>query len=162
MIAGGATLVAIAFALLGLLAPLQNIWVAVLPCTVLLGLGMSGVVSPLSTAVMTSVEDRDTGLASGVNNAVARVAGLLAVALMGGVAAFVFDRALGASAELQLFFGIRPEQQLPAETEAVRIAASNAAFAAIAYTNAALALVSAAIAWFTQERKTLRKERRAA
>jgi hypothetical protein len=43
----------------------------------------------------------------------------------------------------------------------VRIAASNAAFAAIAYTNAALALVSAAIAWFTQERKTLRKERRA-
>ena len=39
----------------------------------------------------TSVEDRDTGLASGVNNAVARVAGLLAVALMGGVAAFVFE-----------------------------------------------------------------------
>lgn len=153
MIAGGATLVAIAFALMGLLAPLQNIWLAVLPCTVLLGLGMSGVVSPLSTAVMTSVEDRDTGLASGVNNAVARVAGLLAVALMGGVAAFVFDRALGASAELPLFFGMQPEAPLPAETEMVRIAANNAAFAAIAYANAALALVSAVIAWFTQERK---------
>ena len=108
MIAGGATIVAVAFALMGLLAPLQNIWLAVLPCTILLGLGMSGVVSPLSTAVMTSVEDRDTGLASGVNNAVARVAGLLAVALMGGVAAFVFERALGSAAELPLFFGMQP------------------------------------------------------
>jgi EmrB/QacA subfamily drug resistance transporter len=153
MIAGGATVVAVAFALMGLLAPLQNIWLAVLPCTILLGLGMSGVVSPLSTAVMTSVEDRDTGLASGVNNAVARVAGLLAVALMGGVAAFVFERALGSVAELPLFFGIAPEQPLPPEAEATRVAASNAAFAAIAYSNAVLALVSAVIAWFTQERK---------
>jgi len=153
MIAGGATIVAIAFALMGVLAPLQNIWLAVLPCTVLLGLGMSGVVSPLSTAVMTSVEDRDTGLASGVNNAVARVAGLLAVALMGGVAAFVFERALGSAAELQLFFGMKPAEALPAAMETTRIAASNTAFAAIAYSNAALALLSAAIAWLTQERK---------
>jgi MFS family permease len=153
MIAAGATVVAIAFALMGLLAPLQNIWLAVLPCTILLGLGMSGVVSPLSTAVMTSVEDRDTGLASGVNNAVARVAGLLAVALMGGVAGFVFERALGAAAEQQVFFGVLPEQPLPADTEVMRVAASNAAFAAIAYANAALALVSAVIAWLTQERK---------
>jgi EmrB/QacA subfamily drug resistance transporter len=153
MIAGGATIVAIAFALMGLLAPLQNVWLAVLPCTILLGLGMSGVVSPLSTAVMTAVEDRDTGLASGVNNAVARVAGLLAVAVMGGVAAVVFERALGASAELPLFFGVQPDQSLPAAAEAARVAASNAAFAAIAYCNAALALCSAVIAWFTQERK---------
>ena len=153
MIAGGATIVAIAFALMGLLAPLQNIWLAVLPCTILLGLGMSGVVSPLSTAVMTSVEDRDTGLASGVNNAVARVAGLLAVALMGGVAAFVFERVLGSAAELPLYFGMHPEIPLPPDTEAARIAASNAAFSVIAYCNAALALLSAAIAWFTQDRK---------
>jgi len=132
---------------------MQNIWLSVLPGTILLGLGMSGVVSPLSTAVMTSVEDRDTGLASGVNNAVARVAGLLAVALMGGVAAVVFERALGSAAELPLFFGMHPDQPLPPDTEAARIGASNAAFAAIAYCNAALALLSAVIAWFTQERK---------
>ena len=153
MIAGGATIVAVAFALMGLLAPIGNIWLAVLPCTILLGLGMSGVVSPLSTAVMTSVADRDTGLASGVNNAVARVAGLLAVALMGGVAAFVFERALGPAAELGLFFGLMPAGELAPELEATRVAASDAAFAAIAYSNAALALLSAVIAWFTQERK---------
>ncbi len=153
MIAGGATIVAVAFALMALLAPLQSVWLSVLPPMVLLGLGMSGVVSPLSAAVMTSVEDRDTGLASGVNNAVARVAGLLAVAIMGGIAAVVFERALGASAELPLFFGLMPSEALPAEAEAARVAASNAAFATIAWCNAALALLSAAVAWFTQERK---------
>lgn len=153
MITLGAVIVAIAFALLGLLAPLQSVWLGVLPLTILMGLGMSAVVSPLSTAVMTSVEDRDTGLASGVNNAVARVAGLLAVALMGGVAAFVFERALGGFAELPVFFGMQPDAPLAADAEAARQAANNAAFAAIAYSNAALALLSAAIAWFTQENK---------
>ena len=157
MIAAGAMVVAIAFILLGLAAPLQNVWIGVLPLTILMGIGMSFVVSPLSTAVMTSVADSDTGLASGVNNAVARVAGLLAIALMGGVAALSFERALGSAAELPLFFGMRPDTALPADTEALRITATNAAFAAIAYTNAALALVSAAIAWFTQERKARAK-----
>jgi EmrB/QacA subfamily drug resistance transporter len=153
MIAAGALVVAAAFALMGVLAPLQSVWFGVLPATVLMGIGMSAVVSPLSTAVMTSVEDRDTGLASGVNNAVARVAGLLAVALMGGVAAFVFERALGGFAELPLFYGMQPEAALPSDAESARLAANNAAFAAIAYANAALALLSAAIAWFTQENK---------
>jgi predicted MFS family arabinose efflux permease len=153
MITLGAVIVAIAFALLGWLAPLQNVWLGVLPLTILMGLGMSAVVSPLSTAVMTSVEDRDTGLASGVNNAVARVAGLLAVALMGGVAAFVFERSLGGFAELPLFFGMQPEAPLAADVEMARQGANNAAFAAIAYSNAGLALLSAVIAWFTQENK---------
>jgi EmrB/QacA subfamily drug resistance transporter len=157
MIAAGAAIVGLAFLLMGLCAPLQDPWLGVLPFTILMGLGMSAVVSPLSTAVMTSVEDRDTGLASGVNNAVARVAGLLAVALMGGVAAFVFERALGGFAELPIFFGMKPDAALPADAEAARLGANNAAFAAIAYTNAALALFSAAIAWFTQENKLGRK-----
>ncbi|MGV3491535.1 MAG: MFS transporter [Devosia sp.] len=153
MIAGGAVLVAIGFALLGLLAPLHNVWIGVLPPIIVMGLGMSAVVSPLSTAVMTSVADRDTGLASGVNNAVARVAGLLAVALMGGVAAYVFERSLGGFAELPIFFGLLPESGLDAPAESARLAANDAAFATIAYINAGLALVSAAIAWFTQARR---------
>ena len=79
------------------------------------------------------------------------------MALMGGVAAFVFERALGSQAELPLFFGMRPETPLPADTEAGRLAANNAAFAVVAYANAALALLSAVIAWFTQENRLGRR-----
>lgn len=152
LIAAGSLLVAAAFALLGLTAPLQAVWSAVLPSIVLLGLGMGLVVSPLSTAVMTSVGDGDTGVASGVNNAVARVAGLVAVALLGAVVATVFERNLGAAAELPIFFGVVTEG-LSVEEEGLRLAASDAAFAAVAYITAALSVVSAAVAWLTLERK---------
>lgn len=153
MIAIGATIVAASFALMGVTAPLHNLWFVLLPLMTLFGLGMSFVVSPLSTAVMTSVEDKDTGVASGVNNAVARVAGLFAVALMGAIIAVVFGRALGPFAEQAIFFGAAPGQTLPAEAEAARVAATDAAFAAVAYITAALSLLSGVIAWFTQVRK---------
>ncbi|GLQ54077.1 MFS transporter [Devosia nitrariae] len=153
LIAGGATLVGFAFAGLGLTAPLQNVWGVVLPLIALMGVGMGLVVSPLSTAVMTAVEDADTGTASGVNNAVARVAGLLAVATMGFVAAFAFNRFLGDAAGSGMFFGLKPEDTLPPEAEAARLAATNATFAVIAYINAGLSFVSAVIAWLTLEKK---------
>jgi MFS family permease len=146
-------LVAIAFALMGLTAPLHNVWFVLIPLTTLFGLGMALVVSPLSTAVMTALDDKDTGIASGVNNAVARVAGLLAVAIGGGVAAIVFEQALGPAAEQAIFFGLVPDAALDAEVEAVRVAATDAAFAAVAYLMAALSAVSAVIAWFTLEKK---------
>ena len=152
LIAAGSLLVAGAFAGLGLTAPMHDVWLAVLPCIILLGLGMGLVVSPLSTAVMTSVGDQDTGVASGVNNAVARVAGLVAVALLGAVIAPVFDQALGAAAELPIFFGMAAEG-LNAEEEALRLAATDAAFATLAYVTAALSAVAAAVAWLTLERK---------
>ena len=153
MIAAGSTLVAISFALMGLTAPLHELWFVLLPLNVLFGIGMGLVVSPLSTAVMTSVDDQDTGVASGVNNAVARVAGLFAVATMGAVIAWVFTRALGSFAELDVFFGVAPEVALEADAEAARVAATDAAFAAVAYITAGLSLLSGVIAWFTQERK---------
>ncbi len=153
MIAAGSTLVAISFALMGVTAPLHELWLVLLPLNVLFGIGMGLVVSPLSTAVMTSVADHDTGVASGVNNAVARVAGLFAVATMGAVIAWVFTRALGGFAELDVFFGVAPEVPLEADAEAARVAASDAAFAAVAYITAGLSLLSGVIAWFTQERK---------
>jgi EmrB/QacA subfamily drug resistance transporter len=152
LIAAGSLLVAGAFALLGVTAPLHAVWSAVLPSIVLLGLGMGLVVSPLSTAVMTSVGDGDTGVASGVNNAVARVAGLVAVALLGAVVATVFERNLGAAAELPIFFGVVTDG-LSAEEEGLRLVATDAAFAAVAYITAALSVVSAAVAWLTLERK---------
>ena len=152
LIALGSLIVAAAFAALGWTAPMHAVWLAVLPAMVLLGLGMGLVVSPLSTAVMTSVEDGDTGVASGVNNAVARVAGLVAVALLGAVIAPVFDAALGSAAELPIFFGMAAEG-LSGEEEALRLAATDAAFATVAYITAALSLVSAVVAWLTLERK---------
>ncbi|MET3928106.1 MFS transporter [Devosia sp. 2618] len=152
LIALGSLIVAAAFTGLGLTAPLHNVWFAVLPCIVLLGLGMGLVVSPLSTAVMTSVDDSDTGVASGVNNAVARVAGLVAIALLGVVVASVFEQSLGSAAELPVFFGL-PAPGLNAEDEALRLAATDAAFAAVAYVTAALSVVSAIVAWVTLERK---------
>jgi EmrB/QacA subfamily drug resistance transporter len=152
LIALGSLIVAGAFAGLGLTAPMHSVWLAVLPCMTLLGLGMGLVVSPLSTAVMTAVEDGDTGIASGVNNAVARVAGLVAVALLGAIIAPVFEAALGSAAELPIFFGMA-SQGLDAQDEALRLAATDAAFATVAYVTAALSLVSAAVAWLTLERK---------
>jgi hypothetical protein len=75
----------------------------VLPGAILLGLGLSLAVAPLTATVLAAVEDRHAGIASGVNNAVARAAGLLAVAavpLVAGVTPAVYaDRdAFGAAA----------------------------------------------------------------
>lgn len=54
----------------------------VLPGVVLFGLGLATTVAPLTTTVLAAAPDRHAGLASGVNNAVARTAGLLAVAVV--------------------------------------------------------------------------------
>ncbi len=54
----------------------------VLPGVLIFGLGMSAVVAPLTTAVLSAASNRHAGIASGVNNAVARAAGLLAVAVI--------------------------------------------------------------------------------
>ena len=149
-IAVGSLIVGVAFAALGLVAwaGFHSFWIGVFPTMVTMGLGMAIVVSPLSTAIMTVVEDAQTGSASGINNAVSRIAGLIAVAAMGATAALVYAAMVGGAGNIPEF-GVAPQAALDAAGEAVRVAASDGAFAVVAFINAGLCVLSAIVALAT-------------
>lgn len=63
----------------------------VLPAVVIFGLGLSATVAPLTATALNSVEERHAGIASGINNGVSRMAGLLAIAVLGALIAGRFD-----------------------------------------------------------------------
>jgi len=102
----GPMITALGFGALALCIGGGDYWVYLVSMTVL-GLGMAVSVAPLTTTVINAVPAHQTGVASGVNNAVASLAGLLAVAIFGAVALELYDRGLdrrlqtsSASAEL--------------------------------------------------------------
>lgn len=72
----------------------QSYWKAFFVPVIVLGFGMSVTVAPLTTVVMNSVEQDRIGAASGINNAVARVAGVLAIAVLGIVMVAAFSARL--------------------------------------------------------------------
>ncbi|WP_367867258.1 MFS transporter [Pedobacter sp. WC2423] len=69
-------------------------WTTFLPGILVFGFGMSLTVAPLTAAVMGSVSDQFTGTASGINNAVSRIAGVFANAVLGSMAVLLFSSAL--------------------------------------------------------------------
>jgi len=81
----GALVTAAGFLLLLRMGRSADYWSDVFPGILVIAIGMSGAVAPLTTAILSSVDKTHTGSASGLNSAVARVASMVAVALLGGV-----------------------------------------------------------------------------
>jgi EmrB/QacA subfamily drug resistance transporter len=83
----GPVIVAAGFLLALRIGSGTSYWLGVFPAMVVVALGMAAAVAPLTTAVLMSVDSRHTGVASGLNSAVARTGGLVATALIGPVIA---------------------------------------------------------------------------
>jgi len=122
----------------GLTRGASDYWTAYFPGVMTFGVGMGLTIAPLSTAVMGSVAIHYSGTASGINNAVSRMAGVLAIAIVGSIALFLFAGALRErTASLNLTEKARSALQaeagrLGAATVPVEVGTENAAAVATA------------------------------
>jgi EmrB/QacA subfamily drug resistance transporter len=145
-----------------------NYWTTFFPAFVVLGLGMAITVAPLTTTVMSSVDREQSGVASGINNAVAEGAGLLAVAVFGLAMSLAFDsgierRMQESKMPTELREGIRgqeaklaaieiPKEASNAQSQTVKQAIGESfisGFRVVMILGAGLAVLSALGAWFT-------------
>lgn len=130
LMAAGSLVLAFGYGSLAMVIPTQNYWGAVIPAMCLQGIGMGLIVAPMSSAVMGSVGSDSSGTASGINNAVTRMAGLIAVAAMGSVVSVIYGKYDGPTS-----FGAL-------EQGAAHQMASESAFSAVAWTACIICLLS--------------------
>ena len=88
-----------------------NYWTQLLPGVLIFGLGLAITVAPLTSAILGAIGDRQAGIGSAINNAVARVAGLVAIAALGIIVGYELDlagfhRGLIATAALLILGGL--------------------------------------------------------
>ncbi len=162
----GPLIAAIGFALFSVPTVGGSYWKSFFPEIIILGFGMAVTVAPLTTVVMNSVEEDRAGAASGINNAVARVAGVLAIAVLGIVMVKAFSFRLDRSlAGLSLSSDIRQQVQAneiklaglplpagldPTASAAIKESVNEAfvyGFRIVLFICAGLSLASAVVAW---------------
>ena len=170
----GPIIVAVGFGLFALPGVGGSYWFTFFPAVVVLGLGMAISVAPLTTTVMSAVNENRAGIASGINNAVSRTAGLMAVAVFGLVMLQGFNNHLDQRlSELNTAPQIREaldeqrtrlaEVELPANLDATTKTRLKqviddsfvTGFRRVAWGSAALALMSAFSAWLLIDGKSV-------
>jgi EmrB/QacA subfamily drug resistance transporter len=166
----GPVVAALGFALFAVPSVGDTYWRAFFPAVMVLGFGMAITVAPLTTVVMNSISPDRVGTASGINNAVARVSGVLAIAVLGIVMVKAFASRLDSTlAQFSLppalleqlqgneikLAGLQAPAGLDPGTKAAIEASIGEAFVfgfrIVMFTCAGLSLASAAVGWFMIE-----------
>jgi len=162
----GPVIAALGFVLFSVPSVGGNYWSTFFPAVMTLGFGMAVSVAPLTAVVMGAVDQNSVGTASGINNAVARVAGLLAIAIFGVVMVAAFSGRMNRhlanvtmpadvrtdvqSKEIRLA-ALKPPEGVEARTaaaiESAIVASFVFSFRLMMWICAALALASSAVAW---------------